>query len=258
VNGHVDDVSAETLRATIHKPFPRPFLLPATVAVGSLAQADTAVMDVSRLAIRVVWRWQTALRGRRATRPEQKSWYATWALPPRSAAERRRLVRSLSDRRDWTGLLRLAMDLPVRDAVVIRRWFSPWWRPADERDRQAYSLLAQARPSTLASAYEVLRQASSKTVMLGGGGNVCWPQAYVYVRPYLKTFSTPFEGLLDRVNRPQAQWTPADLSYVRGARSLAEDEAGILPLYDLVAACMEWRFATDAAPAPSARSFGHT
>jgi hypothetical protein len=230
--------------------------LAALADLGSLA--DTDVVDVLRLAIRVVWRWQTALRGRRATRPEQKSWYAMgWAISPRSAAERRRLVRSWSDRRDWAGLLRLAMDLPVRDAVVTRRWFSPWWRPAGERDRQAYSLLAQAKPSTLASAYEVLRQASSETVMLGGG-NVCWPQAHVYVRPYLKTFPTPFEGLLDRVNRPQAQWTPADLSYIRGARSLAEEKAGILPLYDLVAACMEWRFATDAAPARSARSSGHT
>jgi hypothetical protein len=168
------------------------------------------------------------------------------------------MVRSLSDRRDWAGLLRLAMDLPVRDAVVIRRWFSPWWRPASERDRQACRMLAQARPSDLASAYEVLRQASSKTVMLGGGGNACWPQARIYVPPYLKTSSTPYEGLLVRVNRPQAQWTPADLSYVRGARALAEEKPGILPLYDLVAACMEWRFATDAAPARPARSPGHT
>jgi hypothetical protein len=214
-------------------------------------------MDVSRLAIRVVWRWQTALPGRRATRPEQASWDVMGVVPPpRSAAERRRLVRMLSDRRDWAGLLRLAMGLPVRDAVVIRRWFGPWWRPADERDRQAYSLLAQAKPSTLASAYEVLRHASSKTVWVGGG-NVCWPQVHV-PPPYPKTSPTPFMGLLDLVNRPQAQWKPADLSYVRGARSLAEEKAGILPLYDLVAACMEWRFAADAAPTPSAQSFKHT
>lgn len=216
-------------------------------------------MDVSRLAIRVVWRWQTALPGRRATRPEQASWDAMGVVPPpRSAAERRRLVRMLSDRRDWAGLLRLAMGLPVRDAVVIRRWFTPWWRPADERGRQAYSLLAQARPSTLASAYEVLRHASFRTVW-AGGGNVCWPEAYwPQVRPHPKTLPTPFKDLLDLADRPQAQWVPADLSYVRGARPLAEEKAGILPLYDLVAACMEWRFATDAAPARSARSSEHT
>ena len=216
-------------------------------------------MDVSRLAIRVVWRWETALRGRRATRPEQASWDAMGVVrPPRSAAERRRLVRMLSDRRDWAGLLRLAMGLPVRDAVVIRRWFSPWWWPAGERDRRAYSLLALARPSTLARAYGVLKEASFRMVWVSGG-NVCWPQAYwPQVRPYPKTLPTPFKGLLDLADRPQAQWTSADLSYVRGARSLTEEKARILPLYDLVAACMEWRFATDAAPTPSARNSEHT
>jgi hypothetical protein len=213
-------------------------------------------MDVSRLAIRVVWRWQTALRGHQAARPEREPQDAMGAVrPPRSAAERRRLARSLSDRRDWAGLLRLAMDLPVRDAVVIRRWFSPWWRPADERDRRAYSLLAQAKPSTLASAHGILREASFRKVMVGGG-NVCWPQAYV--RPFVETLFTPFKDLLDLADRPQAHWTSADLSYVRGARSLAEEKAGILPLYDLVIACMEWRFATDAAPTPSARGSEHT
>jgi hypothetical protein len=213
-------------------------------------------MGVSRLAIRVAWRWETALSGRQATRPELDSWTAVGLVPPsRSAAERRRLVRILSDRRDWAGLLRLAMDLPVRDAVVIRRWFSPRWRPADDRDRRAYSLLAQARLSTLARAYETLREASFRTVIRGGSGNVCWPQAYwPHVRPYLETLPTPFVGLLNLANRPQAEWTSADFSYVRGVRSLVEGEAGILPLYDLVAACMEWRFATDDAPAPSARS----
>jgi len=45
------------------------------------------------------------------------------------AAVRRRLVCMLSDRRDWAGLLRLAMSLPIRDAVVSRRRFSPRWRP---------------------------------------------------------------------------------------------------------------------------------
>jgi hypothetical protein len=88
-------------------------------------------------------------------------------LPPRSAAERRRLVRGLSDRRDWAGMLHLAMSLPVCDAVVIRRWFSPWWRPAHERDRRAHSVLAQVRPSTLARAYEALTQASSRAVAAG-------------------------------------------------------------------------------------------
>jgi len=139
------------------------------------------------------------------------------------------------------------MDLPVRDAVVIRRWFSPWWRPADERDRRAYSLLAQARPSTLASAYGVLRVASFRTVRRGGG-NVCWPQAYwpqAAAPTYLEALPTPFMGLLNLANSPQAEWTSADLGYVRGKRSLAEEKAGILPLYDLVVACMEWRFATD-------------
>ena len=155
---------------------------------GSLT--DTDVMDVSRLAIRVVWRWHTALPGRRAIRPEQASWDAMGVVPPpRSAAGRRRLVRMLSDRRDWAGLLRLAMGPPIRDAVVIR-----------------------------------------------------WPQAY---RPV--EVATPFKGLLNLADRPQAQWKPADLSYVRGARSLAEEKTGILPLYDLVAACMEWHFATEAA-----------
>jgi hypothetical protein len=164
-------------------------------------------------------------------------------------------VRSLSDRRDWAGLLRLAMELPVRDAVVIRRWFSPWWRPAGERDRRAYSLLARARPWTLARAYGVLSEASFRRVMVGSG-SVCWPQHYI--PPYVELLPTPFLDLRSLADRPQAYWQSVDLSYIRGVRSLSEESPGILPLYNLMVACMEWRFATDAAPAPSARSSEHT
>jgi hypothetical protein len=205
--------------------------------------ADTDVMDVSRLVIRVAWRWAAA------TRPDQQFRGSTGTvLPPRSAAERRRLVRGLSDRRDWAGLLRLAMDLPVRDAVVIRRWFSPRWQPVGERDRRAYSLLARVRPPALARAYEALTAASSRSVAVGGSGYHCHMTADQYRPPTSwMAVPTPFRQLLDLVDRPQAEWTPADLGYVRGARSLAEERPAIRPLYDLVVACMEWRFATDAA-----------
>ena len=204
----------------------------------------------------MAWRWHTALPGRRSIRPQQASWDVMGvAAPTRSAAERRRLVRMLSDRRDWAGLLRLAMGLPVCDAVVVRRWFPPRWQPADERDRHVYSLLAQVRPPVLASAYELLRNSSCRLIRVGGG-NPCWPQ--VHAEPVrLVQAPTAYKRLLELTDRPQAQWTPADLGYVRGARSLAQEQAGILPLYDLVVACMQWRFAADVTPALPARSSKH-
>jgi hypothetical protein len=213
------------------------------VAVGFIG--DTEVVGPLRLVIRVVWRWETALRGRRAAVPQRESQAAVIvAWLPRSAAERRRLVRGLSDRCDWAGLLRLAMGLPVRDAVVIRRWFSPWWRPTDERDRRVYSALAQVRVSKLVGAYGVLRQAGFRTVQIGGR-SVCWEVAYVRAyRPYLEEVPTPFSSLCHLVDKPQAYWTLEDLGYVRALRSLAQENAGLLPLYDVVAECMEWRFAT--------------
>ncbi|NNN29399.1 hypothetical protein HLK59_03325 [Streptomyces sp. S3(2020)] len=61
-----------------------------------------------------------------------------------TAAERKYLVGLLRERRDWAALWRLALELPVADAVRAVRHVDPQWHPEARRDRELFGLLAES------------------------------------------------------------------------------------------------------------------
>jgi hypothetical protein len=73
--------------------------------------------------------------------------------------ERERFTRLLADRRDWAALWRLALELPVPEAVAAVRLADPGWRPATQRDRDLFGLLAEASPADVRRAREAMDQA---------------------------------------------------------------------------------------------------
>jgi hypothetical protein len=68
---------------------------------------------------------------------------------PLTAEERRYLVGQLAARADWDGLWRLALDLPLADAVAATRSIPGGWRPRDEAGRQLLARLASSRPEAV-------------------------------------------------------------------------------------------------------------
>jgi hypothetical protein len=50
----------------------------------------------------------------------------------------------VADGRDWAGLWRLAQEAPLADAVDVVRLIDENWRPASQRERDLYALLARA------------------------------------------------------------------------------------------------------------------
>jgi hypothetical protein len=77
--------------------------------------------------------------------------------PPMTAAERDYLVRQLAGRRAWAQLWRLALDLPVSEAVAAMTLFAAEWRPPDGRDRVLFERLARAEPELIVQAGDALR-----------------------------------------------------------------------------------------------------
>jgi len=61
-------------------------------------------------------------------------------------------VAELSRDRDWDRLWRLALDLPLADAVAAVARIDRRWRPVDERGRELLSRLAAARPRQISAA----------------------------------------------------------------------------------------------------------
>src|SRR5690348_2637353 len=62
------------------------------------------------------------------------------------------IVTGLSRDRDWAGLWRLALDLPLLGAVAAVAQSDPRWRPADEPGRVLLSRLAATRPGQIRAA----------------------------------------------------------------------------------------------------------
>lgn len=52
--------------------------------------------------------------------------------------------RQFADSRDWAGLWRLVQEAPLADAVDVVRMIDENWRPASQRERDLYALLARA------------------------------------------------------------------------------------------------------------------
>jgi hypothetical protein len=52
--------------------------------------------------------------------------------------------RQFADGRDWAGLWRLAQEAPLEDAVDVVQMIDDNWRPASQRERDLYALLARA------------------------------------------------------------------------------------------------------------------
>jgi hypothetical protein len=50
----------------------------------------------------------------------------------------------VADGRDWAGLWRLAQEAPLADAVDVVQMIDESWRPASQRERDLYALLARA------------------------------------------------------------------------------------------------------------------
>jgi hypothetical protein len=66
-------------------------------------------------------------------------------------AERAYLAAELARRRDWPRLWRLALDLPLAEAVAAVRRLPAGWRPADEAGRQLLTRLAAASEAGIAA-----------------------------------------------------------------------------------------------------------
>jgi hypothetical protein len=62
------------------------------------------------------------------------------------------IVAGLSRDRDWAGLWRLALDLPLAEAVAAVAQIERRWRPADEPGQGLLSRLAAARPGQIRAA----------------------------------------------------------------------------------------------------------
>jgi hypothetical protein len=73
-----------------------------------------------------------------------------------TVTEREYLAGQLADRRDWAALWRLAQDLPPVDAVAAVHQIDERWRPAGQRERDLFGLLARAGPDKVRSAREAL------------------------------------------------------------------------------------------------------
>ncbi|MGW0710716.1 hypothetical protein ACWD4G_32970 [Streptomyces sp. NPDC002643] len=87
-----------------------------------------------------------------------------------TAAERKYLMGLLRDRRDWAALWRLALDLPVANAARAVRLVDPQWRPAAQRDRELFGLLAEISPADIRQARKAMDQ--SQVVHLETPGKV--------------------------------------------------------------------------------------
>lgn len=155
-----------------------------------------------------------------------------------TAEERTNLVRDLRRHRDWAQLWRVALDLPVDEAVTALRPVRWRWRPADKRDRELFTLLTRTKPKELRRAHVALDNVIATPVTVRGGGS-CYPPNQ---RSY--TFSTYVDvdgrPLVRIAQRPQATWTPDDHDTVRGTRWIGKSETRVLE--DVLRACLDHRF----------------
>lgn len=87
-----------------------------------------------------------------------------------SDVERKYLIRLFRDRRDWAALWWLASELPVSDAVAAARFVDPQWRPAAQRDRELFALLAESSPKCIRRARKAMDQ--SRVIHLEVPGKV--------------------------------------------------------------------------------------
>jgi hypothetical protein len=79
---------------------------------------------------------------------------APWRMVP---AELRYVTGQLAGRREWDRLWQLVRDVSLPDALTAMPLFDQRWRPAGDRDRALFTLLASADPGVMADASHALR-----------------------------------------------------------------------------------------------------
>jgi hypothetical protein len=78
------------------------------------------------------------------------------------------LIGQLARHRDWAGLWRLVLGMPLADAAAAMPAFGDGWRPSDDPGRVLFGRLASAGPDTLAMARDALGGARALSVPVHG------------------------------------------------------------------------------------------
>jgi hypothetical protein len=79
-----------------------------------------------------------------------------------------REVGQLARRRDWAGLWRLVLGMPLADAAAAMPAFGDGWRPSDDQGRLLFGRLASADPDSLALARDAFGGAGAARVPVHG------------------------------------------------------------------------------------------
>jgi hypothetical protein len=87
-------------------------------------------------------------------------------VPERTAAGH--LAGQLARRRDWAGLWRLVLDMPLADAAAAMPAFGDRWRPSDDHGQALFASLASVDAGALALARDTFRGAGALHVPVDG------------------------------------------------------------------------------------------